>query len=145
MSNESDETTPAVPAATPAPPAPPAPLLPPAAPGKRGFLGSRVVRVVVGIGLVLALTLGWSAFRNRNAAASAPGQGSCLWAEGTAGANPKIHKVDCSDPKAEYVVLSKIKGGIESSCNAVAGTEAAYIAKTRDGKPAFVLCLQQAK
>jgi hypothetical protein len=128
------------------PPAAPPPMdLPPGPTGKSGFLGGRVVRVVVGVVVVVAVTLGWTAFRNRNPTESAPDKGSCIWAEGTQSDNPKIHKVDCSDPKAQYTVLSKIKGGSESACQSVAGTEAAYIAKTSDNKPVYVLCLQQVK
>ena len=82
--------------------------------------------------------------RGKPNAASAPDKGSCIWAEGTDSNHPKIHKVDCSDPKAQYTVLSKITGGDDSACDNVPGTDASYT-ETNHSKPVYVLCLQQTK
>jgi hypothetical protein len=138
----------AVPPGAALPPMPP-PTPPPGtdvAPqkGRGGFLGGRLLRIAVTIVVVIVLGLVYSSFRHHHDAASAPGKGSCIWAEGTDTSNPKIHKVDCSDAKAQYTVLDKISGGDDSDCDSVTGTDATYT-ETDNDKPVYVLCLQQKK
>jgi hypothetical protein len=53
--------------------------------------------------------------------------------------NPKIEKVSCFDPKANYQILKRIPGD-EGSCEGTPGLVATYT-KTRDGDRDYTLCL----
>jgi hypothetical protein len=138
----------AVPPSASVPPAPPAGYgqaapsgyeLPSPAKKKSPLL--RVGRIVASVVVVLLIGVGWKAFQDHNATASAPEKGACVHATGTNTTNPKVTKVDCSDTAADYIVLAKISGGSSTSCDTVDGTEAAF-SSTRGSKTLYVLCLK---
>ncbi len=131
---EDDAAEPEAPA-DPEAPAEPEPT-PEAAPGRPG---SAALRAAAAVLVVVALALGWTAWRHHTTA-SVPGRGACVYAEGATGRSPKLHSVDCSDTRARYTVLTRIDGGAPKDCDRVSGADASY-ASTRDGRAQYVLCL----
>jgi hypothetical protein len=138
----------AVPPSASVPPAPPAGYgqaaptgyeLP--TPPKKKSAALRIGRIVASVVVVILIGVGWKAFQDHNATASAPEKGACVHATDTATTNPKVKKVDCSDTDADYLVLAKISGGSSTSCDTVTGTEAAF-SSTRGSKTLYVLCLK---
>jgi hypothetical protein len=109
----------------------------------------RILRLIIGIAVVVAVGLAWGIFRGKDLEKAAPGTGQCLWVENSSSTNPKLHKVDCGDSKATYKVLKKVTGtSSDSACDSVAGTEAEYVGTaTSNGSTTgeVVLCLASNK
>jgi hypothetical protein len=160
-----DETKPTpgqpMPPAQPGP-QPPAAVLPPAAvpppppaeygqaapsgsalptPPKKKNAGPRIVRIVATVVVVLIVGLIYRSYQNNHTTASAPNKGACV--QTTDGPNDRVTvaKVDCSDTKADYVVLDKIAGGSDTACDTVAGTEKVLVLPRGDSN-LYVLCLK---
>jgi hypothetical protein len=139
--------TPTPPVASVPPPPPPGygQAGPPAAggtaPTTKGGAGRRIARVVGIIVVVSLVGIGWKAYQNHNATASAPEKGQCVQAKDVSTNHPSVQKVDCSDSAADYVVLAKISGGSDKACDSVAGTEAVF-QSTRGSTNLYALCLK---
>ena len=107
-------------------------------------MGQRVLRIAITVVVVIVVGIAWRSFQTSHATKSAPGKGSCVQAKDTTTDHASVDKVDCTDAKAEYVVLDKIVGGNDASCNAVSGTEASFVSSKAndDSKTLYVLCLK---
>lgn len=66
--------------------------------------------------------------------------GDCLHQTGGSASSPELSIVDCSDSKAEYTVVKKIKDGLASDCDNV--SEAQYGYEEKQGSDSFALCLK---
>jgi hypothetical protein len=106
--------------------------------GRRGLLTLALVALALG-------AFGWVGLHDNADAKRAPAVGACVRVEGST-SDPKLRQVDCSKSTAAYIVLSKIVGGDEASCQAVSGSTADFVATEVDPAlqsrhPAYVLCL----
>lgn len=135
-------------ASVPPPPPPPpgygqagAPVSGRPAPATNRGAGRRIARIVGTIVVISLIGIGWKAYQNHRATATAPEQGQCVQAKNASSKNPSVQKVDCSDSAAEYVVLEKISGGSATSCDSVAGTEVVF-RSTRGSTQLYALCLK---
>lgn len=107
---------------------------PPSTPSKASRF-SRKLAIRLGVLVVLGvIAFAWSQFNGDPSTAKV---GDCVQNKGT-DANPDVHVIGCSDPKALYKVLKTASGSNDSVCDNVTGTVVAY---TESGSDNLTLCL----
>ncbi|MEU8971311.1 hypothetical protein AB0D11_18915 [Streptomyces monashensis] len=103
---------------------------------KRGV--RQYIRIIGAIVSLIVIAGGW--YLNKTDDTQKLAVGDCLTNNGSS-KDPKIEKLGCSDPKADYKVLKK--DGSTSmamfACQSVQGTTAAI--EWKEGSDSFVLCL----
>lgn len=93
-------------------------------------LGGGLVRNLIGVGVAIALGLGWWGFNILKEKASAPDVGECITVSGPT-SNVETEEADCGDDDVLYKVVGK------DDCDDVEDSVVTEI----DGKEAVTLCL----
>ena len=114
---------------------------PPPAPQPNRGGGKKALRTIVGIVVVVAIAVAIFLFGRSDTQTSAVGD--CFENKGS-DFSPKMEKVDCSAPNAEYKVVSKHEDTTDQQKCDLEGGQAAYT-ETVNGKASLLLCLEPLK
>ncbi|MEU3461294.1 hypothetical protein ABZ721_15275 [Streptomyces sp. NPDC006733] len=121
---------------------PPAGSFPPPAPPRRSKF--KVIKIVVGVGIALAVVIGGYISSQDDADTAAVGD--CMHRGSSSDSNPDLEVVDCGSSKAQYKVLAKISGKFgetEASEKCLAAAKDFQYAYTESGSGSnFLLCLK---
>ncbi|MEV0090527.1 hypothetical protein [Streptomyces sp. NPDC050738] len=107
----------------------------------------KILRIVIPVAVIAIVAVTW--FANRDGASSAS-VGDCMHRGSASATDPDLKVVDCSDAKAQYKVLAKIKGDFSRTEASAKCTEAVkdafqYTYTQTNSGSSFLLCIAEYK
>ncbi|MGB3440766.1 MAG: hypothetical protein WBA97_18620 [Actinophytocola sp.] len=109
---------------------------PPPPPGAKPKNTGKIIKIVLGVGVVVAIAI--VAIVNWGTAPSTSKVGDCIKVNSVSTTDADVEKIDCNSKEAAYKVAATFD---DSSAKCPGGTESDYVSYTESGRGDLTLCL----